>query len=390
MTTYLWLYDAAGITNQLPAYSAPDVKLTTATRSLLEFSGSVTAGVFTGESVRESYHGRFNLTGNTPAGRVNSVEVVIGGEAVLGARYDDPVRVRAYNGDFADRMDGDVSFRGNAWANWYESGAGDDRLVGGGGNDSFDGGAGDDVLFGGAGQDDLKGGAGSDTLVGGAGNDFYLVDGDDRLTEAANGGRDTVAATVSFRLPENFEMLTLVADAVTGWGNGTRNWMAGNGEANVLYGLAGGDALAGFAGADTLVGGLGDDSILGGFGRDRLIGGAGKDVLEGGAHGDWLIGGGGADIFSFARPSDSGPTLRDTITDFGPNDVIDLGRMDAQTNHSGNDAFRYIGSQGFHETAGELRYARGLLSGDVDGDGVADFVIRLLGAPTLTADDFVL
>lgn len=390
MTTYLWLSDAAGETYQWPDYTPADVRLVAATRTTLAFAATIDSGAFAGERLRETYHGRFNLSGDTPAGRVGSIDVRIGGEPVLSARYDDPLRVRAYEIDFADRMTGDVWFRGNASSNWMETGAGNDSLAGGPGDDGLVSGGGRDRLFGGDGRDSLMGGPGADILVGGAGNDTYVVGRNDRMAEPVDGGRDTIAAPISFRLPINFEMMSLISDAISGWGNGTRNWLAGNEQSNALYGLAGGDALAGYAGADTLIGGLGNDSMLGGFGRDRLSGAAGDDVLEGGAHGDWLTGGAGADTFVFERPRESDPTLRDVISDFAEGDRIDLEAIDARSDQAGNDAFRYIGAQAFHDAPGELRYAGGRVSGDVDGDGVADFVIRVLDAPRLDAGDFVL
>ena len=59
-----------------------------------------------------------------------------------------------------------------------------------------------------------------------------------------------------------------------------------------------------------------------------------------------------------------------------------------------NDAFTWIGSAAFSKHAGELHYVVsggvGLVSGDIDGNGVADFAIRIDGAPALSAADFVL
>lgn len=390
MTTYLWLYDAAGKTDQLLWYTPANVRIANATRSALVYTGSISDGDFAGKSLRETYHGRFNLSADVPSGRVGSLEVAIGGQLMLGARYDDPLRVRSYNADFDARMSGDVSFRGNASANKFESGAGNDSLTGGGGNDALSSGAGNDRLFGGAGNDTLIGGTGADTMVGGAGNDVYVVDLGDRVSEAADGGRDSIGALISYRLPLNFEVLALVGDAVNGWGNGTRNWLSGNEQNNALYGLAGGDAIAGLAGADTLVGGLGDDTILGGFGKDRLNGGAGDDDLTGGAQADWLTGGAGNDDFIYLKASDSDPTLRDVISDFGRGDRIDLSEIDARADQPSDDFFRWIGADAFDGRAGELRYSGGLVSGDIDGDRVADFVIRVLGAPTLVEHDFVL
>lgn len=390
MTTYLWLFDAAGRTDQWPAYAPTGGRFVTTTRTVLSYRATIASGDFAGESLRATYHGRFNYSGDTPAGRVGSVDIVIGGEAMFGARYDDPLRLRAYATDFAARMNDDVSFIGNRWANRIETGAGDDTLLGGRGNDVLVSGAGDDRLSGGAGNDTLSGGAGTDTLVGGAGNDVYLLEGGERLSEAPGGGFDAIGTIVDYRLPLNVEALTLFGAAITGWGNGTRNWLTGNEQANVLYGFAGGDAMAGLAGADTLIGGRGNDLLEGGFGRDRLTGGAGDDRLVGGVQGDWLTGGAGNDTFVFTRPRESAPTLRDVISDFRAGDRIDLSAIDARSDHAGNDAFHWIGARAFGGHAGELRHGHGLVSGDIDGDGTADFVIRVLGAAALAAHDFVL
>lgn len=60
-------------------------------------------------------------------------------------------------------------------ADWIESGAGNDSVLGQGGADSLFGGAGDDMIFGGDGDDFLDGGAGSDTLEGGDGADVFVL-----------------------------------------------------------------------------------------------------------------------------------------------------------------------------------------------------------------------
>ena len=136
----------------------------------------------------------------------------------------------------------------------------------------------------------------------------------------------------------------------------------------------------------------GHDRLYGGTGNDRLSGGNGNDMLSGGAGRDRLTGGYGYDDFVFVRPGDSPRgKYRDVIADFEhARDDIDLHRIDADTGKSGDQAFHFIGSSQFHSTAGELRYAAGVLSGDHDGNGVADFEIALLHSPHLTADDFLL
>jgi hypothetical protein len=61
---------------------------------------------------------------------------------------------------------------------------------------------------------------------------------------------------------------------------------------------------------------------------------------------------------------------------------------------SGDNAFTFIGTGAFSDTAGELRYvanAEGVtIEGDTDGDGQADFSIDVLGVSSLKAADFLL
>ena len=67
-----------------------------------------------------------------------------------------------------------------------------------------------------------------------------------------------------------------------------------------------------------------------------------------------------------------------------------LSAIDADSGRPGNQGFDFIGGAGFDGEAGQLRYARGLLSGDVNGDGRADLLIQIAGVPRLADADFVL
>ncbi|MCP8893445.1 M10 family metallopeptidase C-terminal domain-containing protein [Shinella daejeonensis] len=199
-------------------------------------------------------------------------------------------------------------------------------------------------------------------------------------------------------------------------GNQAKNVLSGNGGSDTLYGYGGNDTLNGGGGHDTLVGGAGHDTLNGGNGNDKihgstgndvLNGGAGKDVLRGGAGSDKLYGGAGADqlyggagadrfIFKAVSESTVGAGGRDTIFDFkrGQGDKIDLGAIDANTKIGGNQAFKFIGKADFHKVAGELRYHQSngdtFISGDVNGDGKADFSIRLDLLLAMKATDFIL
>ncbi len=238
------------------------------------------------------------------------------------------------------------------------------------------GNAGSNVLDGGAGNDTLDGGAGIDVLLGGDGDDTYFI-GDlyDAIVDTS--GVDLVVSTVSRTLASGLEHLTLTgAAAINGAGNTFANTITGNSGSNKLSGLGG------------------NDTMSGGSGNDFLIGGTGRDVMSGNS---------GNDVFDFNLLSESGKTAttRDVIKDFAVKlDDINLATIDASTKAAGNQAFKFISTQSFHKVAGELRFQQSnaagtandktIVSGDVNGDGLADFSIELTGLKGLTAGDFIL
>lgn len=138
-------------------------------------------------------------------------------------------------------------------------------------------------------------------------------------------------------------------------------------------------------------------TILGGEGADRIYGGREANVIEGDGGADYLYGGTGADRFLFKAVTDStvASAGRDWISDFSHSqgDRIDLHLIDADAAASGDQAFAFIGGNAFGHRAGELQaVASGnatLISGDVNGDGVADFSI-LTNKTAYVAGDFIL
>jgi Ca2+-binding RTX toxin-like protein len=144
------------------------------------------------------------------------------------------------------------------------------------------------------------------------------------------------------------------------------------------------ETLSGGAGKDTLNGRGGDDVLSGRGGNDKLYGAGGKGLLTGGS---------GADTFDFnAFGQSARGSNRDQIKDFSraQGDKIDLVTIDADTSsNSGNDVFKFIGTATFKGGGGELRCAGGIVQGDVDGDKVADFEIKV-NLATLLKTDFLL
>ena len=238
----------------------------------------------------------------------------------------------------------------------------DNVLTGNGGNNRLRGLDGADTLVGGKGADTLDGGLGGDVMQGGEGSDLYLVErSGDVVSDDGVKGRDTVRSSVNFTLPDNVEVLELVGTGDTsGIGNSGNNRLEGN---------AGGNYLSGGLGRDTIVGGRGDDVMSGGEDRDVFLFRSAAEVSV--KSGDAMI--------------------SDVIEDFTPDiDLIDLSAIDANLNRAGNQAFDFIGSDAFSGHARELRYFGNIISGDQNGDGVADFELILASSPTLDGEDFVL
>jgi Ca2+-binding RTX toxin-like protein len=224
----------------------------------------------------------------------------------------------------------------------------------------------DNVIVGNAANNVLNGGAGADTLHGGLGDDIFVVDNAlDAISDT--GGIDTVRSSVTRSLGGGLERLVLAGDiAIDGFGNALDNVIVGNGGNNLL---------GGGAGSDTLSGGLGDDVLVGGAGADRMSGGAGADLFD----------------FNLVGEAAVGPGLRDVLTDFSAAqfDHIDLSGIDANASLPGNQAFAFIGADPFF-AAGQVRFAAGLLQGNVGGSLAADLEIAVTGVAALTPSDLVL
>lgn len=173
----------------------------------------------------------------------------------------------------------------------------------------------------------------------------------------------------------------------------------------VVLNLADGSTINGTSGANTLVGTNAEDVIYGLAGNDIITGGLGKDILYGGAGADRFVYNSIADsqVGSDYNPLAGLPTngymvnRMDEIRDFShaEGDRISLSGIDANANLAGDQAFTFIGSAAFTNVAGQLHYQqvdsfRFLVEGDVNGDGMADFVIRVDTNVAPVSSDFIL
>ena len=74
-------------------------------------------------------------------------------------------------------------------------------------------------------------------------------------------------------------------------------------------------------------------------------------------------------------------------------DRIDLSAINSRLEAKGRKEFFFIGDKPLSGHAGQLDYVKGdgfvLVQGDRDGDGVADFAIKVRGVTKLDAADFL-
>ena len=99
---------------------------------------------------------------------------------------------------------------------------------------------------------------------------------------------------------------------------------------------------------------------------------------------DVLIGGGGKNRFIYTDINDSpaGNGENDSIYGFGKEDKINLRALDAELS--------FIGADKFSGAAGDVRFKKGVLGLDLDGDGSADFSIALPGTKSLKGSNLLL
>ncbi|WP_158206785.1 RTX toxin [Pseudoduganella flava] len=149
--------------------------------------------------------------------------------------------------------------------NGIVTGKGAVSLTGNAANNALTGNGAANTLTGGAGNDTLDGQAGADKLIGGTGDDTYVVDNaGDTVTEAKDGGSDTVRTTLAkYTLGAFTEHLVYTGTAAfAGTGNAEANGIIGGTGNDTLSGMSGNDTLAGHGGTDVLDGGTEDDTAI--------------------------------------------------------------------------------------------------------------------------------
>ena len=283
------------------------------------------------------------------------------GAGTINAGQGANIIIAGRNADTITALDGGNVIEAGSGKNTITSGGGNDTIVTGINSDTVTAGGGNDVITLRGGSDGVNAGAGLDRLV----IDYARITSDviggitggnlktGYVGHIAGGSRNII----DFQANEHFTITT---------GSGNDHITTGNGQ-------------------DVLDTGRGRDQVWAGAGNDRVLGGAGSDTLRGGTGDDILKGGTGADHFVFANASGD-----DIVGGFVAGvDRLNLKAIDADIMTTGDQTFQFIGDQSFGQ-AGDLRYHGGVVSGDVNGDGVADFSITISNHAALTQLDFLL
>lgn len=222
-----------------------------------------------------------------------------------------------------------------------------DKLLGNADANMFNGGLGDDLIFGRAGDDTFAYSGGFDIWQGGAGIDTanfatyrFAVAVDLATTNVQARTQNT--ANVTGTAWTNIVRISSVENLI---GTLFDDVLRGTSVANILVGLAGNDELSGGAGVDELQGGGGDDTLIGGAGADSLSGGEGIDTA------DYSASTAGVTIDLEAGTGFGGEAEGDTLSDI--EDVIGtsaadtlIGARSANILSGGNGADTVMGGSG--------------------------------------------
>ena len=266
-----------------------------------------------------------------------------------------------------------------------------DALVGDANANEFLPGEGDDFIDGGAGIDTLvfEGTDISNYLVNDNGDGSYLVQ-----DLVGNEGINTVVGIEFLRVNEiDYDITTLVSP----FGPGNDVYV-GDATDEILNSLAGNDIVDGAGGNDTIDGGEGDDQLSGGDGNDTINSGLGVDSVNGGNGNDNIILGFDNGDFDYGESYDGGLGI-DTITvssgvfftsfailDLGAGTFTDQNGTATFANFENFNSQNYTGFTNLTVvgTAGINIISLGNSSGQVFAGAGDDIIIGSLGYDSLT------
>jgi hypothetical protein len=153
---------------------------TSATDEIVRFEGGLSGPVL---NYRIDYYGDLRPQADPPSwvtgierfsGEISETRQYYDGRLAVRTIFEPDVSAEDFISDWASRFNAGLNFRGNDFANEFNSGNGDDVLSGRGGDDDLWSQGGNDRLYGGAGDDSLSAGAQADYLSGGSGDDDMI------------------------------------------------------------------------------------------------------------------------------------------------------------------------------------------------------------------------
>ncbi len=231
----------------------------------------------------------------------------------------------------------------------------------------------------------------------------------------------TVKSVASNRALDGWGSVDVLSNIEAAQGSAFNDQLYGSNDRNILSGGDGFDFIVGNGGNDYITGGMGHDSLYGGLGRDWIVvdelnwgkltpaTGVNRAVRDLDQSGNLVV---------YKSVNESTTQNTDVIDGFVlGDDLIDLTAIDANTKRVGNQSFDDNIVTTWTKKAGQLKISEftGLvddrnfsvsnatngyklsgvqLEGDVNGDGVADFAIKLVGvtltnAQTLMSDSIL-
>ncbi len=231
----------------------------------------------------------------------------------------------------------------------------------------------------------------------------------------------TVKSVASNRALDGWGDIDILTSIESASGSNFNDQLYGSNGSNDLFGNDGFDFIVGNGGNDYITGGRGHDSLYGGLGRDWIVvdelnwgnlnpvNGVNRAVRDLDQSGNLVV---------YKSVNESTTQNSDVIDGFVlGDDLIDLTAIDANTKRVGNQNFDSNIVTTWTKKAGQLKISEftGLvddhnsavsnatngyklsgvqLEGDVNGDGVADFAIKLVGvtltnAQTLMSDSIL-